>query len=122
VTIKALVLFAHQKGHVIMYGDGCLPVLGTTRPLTEREKEDGAVEDFIHDMVGPDDFDLEKAGADYAPHADGVYVGTLKLVDDGPGDWPGSREVALQLCDTHLATEEEWRAYRDGEWPWEAST
>ena len=56
---------------------------------------------------------------DFAPVADGVYIAELLLVDDGTGDWPGSREVALQARNFRPATPAEWTAHLNEEWPWE---
>ena len=46
----------------------------------------------------------------------GVVVG---LTDDGPGDWPGSREVRLGFASMRPATKEEWDAHCGGLWPWD---
>jgi hypothetical protein len=75
---------------------------------------------FIQDVVGgsAESFTLEKAGADYNLK-DGVWVADLDIVDDGPGDWPGSRESLLQVKRAHPVTQEEWVSYLDGDWPWE---
>ena len=66
-----------------------------------------------------DGFDFEDAGVDAGELADGVYVGRLVLSDDGPGDWPGSREVAVSFRDKRPATAEEWASARADEWPWD---
>jgi hypothetical protein len=47
-----------------------------------------------------------------------VFVADLSLEDDGPGDAPGSREVGVALRNAVPVTAEQWRAHRDGEWPW----
>jgi len=49
---------------------------------------------------------------------DGVWICSLGLVDDGPGDWPGSRECRLEILPQRLATADEWDAVRRDEWPW----
>jgi len=85
--------------------------------------EPGIVLDYIHETYGflPEDgFPLDKGGVDYdAALPNGVYYGVLSLVDDGPGDWPGSREVCPTLKDTRLATPEEWQAHLTDEIPWD---
>jgi hypothetical protein len=101
---EALVVFAHGKGFVLEHRAG------------------GVVREFIHDAGGGGDsgFDLEACGVDCdAARWEGQLVsGRLKLVDDGPGDYPGTRECCLQLMDCRPATAEEWEHYRRGEWPW----
>jgi hypothetical protein len=83
---------------------------------------DDAIGEYIHDCGGSrEPFALKDLPVDYdvaAVGAPGVYVARLRFVDDGPGDWPGSREVLLQLHDMRRATAEEWKAHLDGEWPW----
>jgi len=86
--------------------------------------EDGVALDFIRETgsgASIDGFVLDTGGVDYEPQADGVYIGVLSLVDDGPGDWPGSRECAPTLRDVRPATAAEWTAHLSGEWPWEDS-
>ena len=98
---KALVIFAHGKGFVISW------------------KAEDSVTRFIEDAGGNQDgFDLELVGVDFTIPADGLWVGDLKLIDDGPGDWPGSREFALQIYAWRPGTTEEWASFRAGEWPW----
>lgn len=98
---KALIVVAHGQGMVLIY------------------QAVSWLEQFIHDVVGNhDSFSLEKASADYNLK-DGIWVADLGLVDDGPGDWPGSRECLLQVKDAHPVTAEEWAFYLDGDWPWE---
>lgn len=46
---------------------------------------------------------------------DGVFVAFLKFVDDGPGDWPGTREWSLQATKVRPISEKEWRAFRADE-------
>jgi hypothetical protein len=85
--------------------------------------EPGAPLEFLSENghgANEDGFLLEKEGIDFdAGLPDGVYVGTLSLVDDGPGDWPGSREFCARLDDVRLATADEWKAHLAGQWPWE---
>lgn len=103
MTGRALIVFAFQKGYAIAY------------------QAKVALHEYIMDAGGElDCFDLEKIGADYAKHEDGLYVAELKLIDDGPGDYPGSREVCVSVVESRLATKEEWEAHRTGEWPWES--
>jgi hypothetical protein len=83
--------------------------------------EPGLVLDHLHENgsgASEDGFAFAGHGVDHEPLPDGVYVGELVFIDDGPGDWPGSREVAVSLRKTRLATVEEWTAHLNGEWPW----
>lgn len=56
---------------------------------------------------------------DHEAPSDGVFVVELRLIDDGPGDAPGSRECALQAKNFRVVTATEWTAHCGGEWPWE---
>lgn len=108
--INVLVVFQYGKGFVICKGGA-----------TEGDEEADAVDRFIDDAGGSGtsgDFSLEAAGVDHADLADGVWMGQLRLVDDGPGDYPGTREYALQLHDERRCTPEEWAAFLAGDWPW----
>lgn len=49
---------------------------------------------------------------------DGLYVWEGDYVDDGPGDWPGSRECRLDGW-WRRATDEEWARHGRDEWPWD---
>jgi len=102
---KAMVVFAHGKGLVVCW------------------QAQTYVAQFISDAGGgggTDSFDLDDVGADYNDDIDdGVWLFDLGLVDDGPGDWPGSRECMLQLTNGRHATAEEWAYHRGDEWPWE---
>jgi hypothetical protein len=82
--------------------------------------EDSVALEFIKEGGGFDveGFSLEGASIDYGPLPDGVHIGILKLEDDGPGDWPGSREACVALRDVRPATKEEWEAHLAGDWPW----
>ncbi len=85
--------------------------------------EPGLVLDYLHEGGGSaseDGFVLEDHGVDHAELPDGIYVGELSLIDDGPGDYPGTREVCPALSGVRLATVEEWKAHLRGEWPWDA--
>jgi hypothetical protein len=69
---------------------------------------------------GPDTFDAGRMNVDSdVPLEDGVYICDIKVEDDGPGDWPGSREVIPALRKPRRATKEEWAAHCRGEWPWD---
>lgn len=68
--------------------------------------------------VSGDTFDFEDCSIDHAPLEDGVYIGKLRFVDDGPGDWPGSREAIIQFHDERPATKAEWVSYAQNEYPW----
>ena len=85
--------------------------------------EDGEMLKYLQENgngASSDGFSFDDESVDYdTTLAQGVYIGTLKLVDEGPGDWPGTREYAPQLSESRLATEDEWRAHLRGEWPWE---
>jgi hypothetical protein len=97
---RALVAFAFQQGFVLLH------------------QLFGGVREYIEDTCGTSEtFDLD--AADFAPQPDGMYIGELRLIDDGPGDWPGSREVCLSLQEVRPITKDEWEAFRDGDWPWE---
>jgi len=79
---------------------------------------------FIQDTGGTRDggFALDQGGIDYDSalvREPGIYIGRLRFEDDGPGDYPGTREVVVQLTDIRPATVGEWKAHLDGEWPWE---
>jgi len=105
VVGKALVVFAFRKGLVLVYN--------ATDVMTQFLQDSGA---------GSDGFDVDDAGIDYdmtAITVDGVYVAEFRFEDDGPGDSPGTREVCAQFTSLRLATEEEWKEHRAGNWPWE---
>lgn len=102
-TSRVLVAFAYGKGMVL----ACEP---------------GVVLDYIRENGGDadeDGFSLDYEGVDYAPQEPGVYVGVLKVLPAGPGDWPGTQEYMPGLDDVRPATAEEWEAHLRGEWPWE---
>lgn len=101
---RALVVVAHTMGFVVSWQAGQY------------------VRDYLHEG-GADDvgFPIDRCGVSGAPIDDGIYIGDLVFVDDGPGDWPGSREVAMELQNVRKATKEEWAAHCDGEWPWDPS-
>ena len=96
------------------YGDGVVLVC-----------EESVTLDFVRDAgngASTDGFVLSKEGVDFDQSLDpGVYFGVLGLVDDGPGDCPGTREFAVSLSEVRDATPEEWKAHLAGEWPWEQS-
>jgi len=99
---RALVVFAHGQGLALCYSG------------------DEHVKQFISDVGGSSDtFDTEKCGVDFEYPGDGVFIVDMKLVDDGPGDYPGTREVAIQFTNTRKATKDEWSAHCDALWPWE---
>jgi hypothetical protein len=104
---KSRVLFAFA------HGDGVVLVCEEGAPLSfVQENGNGASEDG---------FVLSKEGIDVGldPDVPGVYFGVLGLVDDGPGDYPGTREFAVSLSEVRDVTAEEWKAHLAGEWPWE---
>jgi hypothetical protein len=100
-TGKALVVVAHGKPWVLAWQVGT-----HLYELMTGHKDGFAPEDEGFDM-GP------------VPEGDGVYVCELGWVDDGPGDWPGSREVLPSLVSWRKATPEEWGHHLKNEWPWE---
>jgi hypothetical protein len=55
---------------------------------------------------------------DHEPQPDGIYIAELVFVDEGPGDWPGSRETSIGVRNWRLATAAEWEEYVEGNWPW----
>lgn len=60
--------------------------------------EPGLVLDYLHEGGGSaseDGFVLEDHGVDHAELPDGIYVGELSLIDDGPGDYPARETMAL---------------------------
>lgn len=70
--------------------------------------------------AGMETFDVAQMNLESElPPADGVYVCELKEVDDGPGDYPGTRETTVSLRRVRPATAEEWAAHCRGEWPWD---
>lgn len=79
----------------------------------------------VHDVLdsagrGSANVSFEDAGMEARGlEEDGAYVGKLSVKDDGPGDWPGTRECVLVFHDARRVTAEEWRRHLDGEWPWE---
>jgi hypothetical protein len=85
--------------------------------------EESIVLDYLSEVgsgATVDGFPLDSHGVDYDTKLpDGVYMGVMSLVDDGPGDYPGSREVCPSLGDARLATADEWRAFIEGEYPWD---
>ena len=88
---RALVLFAHGAGYALAY----------------QGKE--IIHEFVLEAGGSlQEFNLEGVAA-YAVPADGLYVGTLALVPGG-----------LLVNDLRPVTQEEWKAHRAGEWPWES--
>lgn len=104
VFSKALVLFQHGTGWCLC------------------SETDIHVGQFIADVGGHggDGFSFEKCGVVVAETlTDGLYIGELRLIDDGPGDAPGSRECALEFRNAALASANAWRLYtEEGEWPW----
>lgn len=66
------------------------------------------------DMVGATDV-LGEIGK---PPAPGIWVWEGGWEDDGPGDWPGTREVRL-TGKWRTATAEEVTSFRDDEHVWE---
>lgn len=101
-TNRALVVFAHGQGLVLCYSG------------------DEHVKQFISDAGGSSDmFDTETCGVDFEDPGDGVFIVDMKLVDDGPGDYPGTREVAIQFTNARKATKKEWNMHCDALWPWE---
>lgn len=98
---KALILFAHGKGFALV------------------AQADEPIENYIG--VGClEGFDLDEAGTDYINPGDGLWIGDLSLVDDGPSDWerPDLRECVLRVSNLRAATAEEWASHRRDEWPW----
>lgn len=64
-------------------------------------------------------FSPHEAPIDWNVPGDGVWTMRARMVDDGPGDWPGSREVIVQLYGARPTTKEEWLAFCERkEPPW----
>jgi hypothetical protein len=98
---RALIVFAHGEGDALYYTG------------------DDDVQQFIQDCGGwAESFDTINCGVDFEYPGDGVFVAEMKIVDDGPGDWPGSRESVLQLCDMRPITKDEWRAWLNADIFW----
>lgn len=68
--------------------------------------------------VREDGFACEENGIDVACGEQGLFIGNLAVVDDGPGDWPGTRECAVVINELRPVTAAEWKAHCRGEWPW----
>ncbi len=65
---------------------------------------------------------LDRCGCSYNDKLpDGVYIGALEMIDDGPSDWGygDHREYAPAFDAERLATQEEWQRHLDDEWPWD---
>lgn len=95
-TNQALIVVAHSKVLVL-----------------EVDVETG-IGEWIDGMGEADAF-AEVAEWDMLP---GVWVCSVDLVDDGPGDWPGSRECRLDISKVRLPTPEEWSSHLAGEYIW----
>jgi hypothetical protein len=100
--LRALAVFHEGLGRVVLCEDGW--------PLEE-------VRGMVPGHAGTDGFSLEHV--DHEPQPDGAYVGVVRLVDDGPSDWPGGREVVPVFAEVRRATKEEWARHLRDEWPWE---
>ena len=97
---KALVVFVHKIGVVLYY----------EAELCIRE-EIG--------VTNEQPFGLDSAPIDFeTPKENGVYIMDLGLQDDGPGDWPGSREYILTLTNPVKITEEQWKKFSEDEILW----
>jgi len=66
-------------------------------------------------------FDLEVEDGGPGPLADGLYVGSLRIVDGGAESWemPHIRDYYPGVDKVRPATKDEWLAHLRGEWPWE---
>ncbi len=98
---KALVIVCHGAAYVVLHDLS-----------TEIE------ELLIADGGKTDGFALGDTSIDHAEMPPGVWTVSVRVIDDGPGDWPGSRESAIQFYDERLATAEEWQGFCAGELPW----
>ncbi len=101
-TGKALVVVAHGKTWVLAWQAG----------------------EYLYEIMtgqgtAKEGFAPEHEGFDMAIPGDGVYICDLGWVDDGAGDWQGSREVLPSIAAWRLATPEEWASHLKNEWPWE---
>lgn len=77
----------------------------------EWDSEDPSVLQYLDDAGGSHDgFSTSKVGVDHALE-NGLWSVTMRLIDNGEGDWPGSREVILQFTDEKPATDKEWDDY-----------
>jgi hypothetical protein len=100
---RALVVFAHGEGMALVVEPGnVLDVLS--------ENGNGAT---------TEGFSLHAESIDHEALADGVYIGKLKLVNAGAGDWPGTCEFGVTFDKARLATKEEWLEHLSGDFPWD---
>ncbi len=85
--------------------------------------DDQAVMQYLNDNGGPsiegEEFSAMNCGLFVDPQENGIYLARLSLIDEGPGDLPGSRECSVEIVDLRAVTKEEWLAYAGGEYPWE---
>ena len=98
---KAIVAFTHGRGYVLCFD----------------------VDETVEEASGIDhgeSFALENidVSVDYDAKNDGICIVDVSVEDDGPGDWPGSRECCICLKNARPVTKEEWAAFLDGEFPW----
>jgi hypothetical protein len=75
--------------------------------------------EFVSDARGGGNDSFTFDCIDHEMIEDGLFIVELVLIDDGPGDWPGSRESCLHARNFRQATPEEWKAHLVGDWPWE---
>lgn len=100
---RALVLFFQGEGLVLCW------------------QGNASLAGFFNECVGSIDvegFALDDA-VDFEVQPDGVYVAELRIVDDGPGDYPGTCEALPGLHNFRTATKAEFAAHLRGEWPWD---
>lgn len=86
--------------------------------------EESVALDFVRESGGSmsdETFVLSKngIGLDAPRELSGVFVGELRIVDDGPESWemPHIRDYSAEVRNIRPVTKEEWRSHMDGEWP-----
>lgn len=64
-------------------------------------------------------FRLPECWLDASKLDDGIYICDLTFAECGVSDWDGGPEFDLSAQNVRKATEDEWKEYYEGEWPWE---
>jgi len=101
------------------YPNRALIAVAHGHPLALVWSAEDWISSFINDAGGGETFALEDISADYEDSGDGIFTAAIRVVDDGPGDWPGSRECVVQFTDFTHVTADEWAAHCRGDWPWD---
>lgn len=97
---KALIAVAHDAP--------CLLALQVTRAWEEALNENFSIREMS---------DLLDASVEAVPDDDtGMFVFDVGFIDDGPGDWPGSRETTPSFTNPRRVTAQEWSDFLAGDW------